>query len=500
MVVAIMLMLLASPGVSLAAVSYSADEIEIVRLINEYRVANGLDAVLVSDVLSDASEKHSHDMAKYAFFGHITVSSDWFPTGFKHSERIVACGYPANHSTGENISGGWDTPQSMLTAWKQSESHNLNMLDPKWKVIGIGLVTMNGSPYGTYCTTDFGNFVDGTAHENGGTLPPDTTPPTVTILQPDPAVEVRGTVTVAVDVVDNRGVAHVDLYANGSFVASDTASPYAIAWDSSTVPNGVCTLEVRAYDPSGNKGVATRQVQVTGSSTTSSTSSTTTTTTTTTTTSPTTTSTTTSTTSTTSATGSTTSTTLPGPAHFADVPASHPYYSPIMTLAGMGVICGYEDGMFRPASAVTRAQFTKIIVLALDEHTATIDGAARPTFSDVPYRGVPYPFDYVEEAAALHIITGYSNGTFAPSKNITRLQLAVMLVRAGGDDLLQTPAGYVCPFTDVPAGARADVAAAVFNGIVSGKSAHTFDPYSSATRGQVAQMVYSLCKILQKVQ
>ena len=238
-------MLLAFPGVSLATVSYSADEIEVVRLINEYRVANGRDPLLVSDVLSDSAEKHSHDMAKYGFFQHITVASDWFPAGFKHSDRIVACGYPANHSTGENISGGNDTPQAMMTGWKQSESHNANMLDPSWKVVGVGIVTMYDSYYGTYCTTDFGNFVDGTAHVNGSTLPPDTAPPTVTILQPDPAVEVRGTVYVYVGATDNRGVAYVDLYANGSFVASDTASPYAIAWDSSTVPNGTCTLRGR---------------------------------------------------------------------------------------------------------------------------------------------------------------------------------------------------------------------------------------------------------------
>ena len=302
----------------------------------------------------------------------------------------------------------------------------------------------------------------------------------------------------AAEVTDNRGVAHADLYVNGSFVASDTASPYAIYWDSSSAPNGACELEVRAYDTSGNIGSATREVRVTGSAAT--TASSTTTTTTTTTTSPTTTSTTTSTTSTTSTAGSTTSTTLPSPPQFADVPASHPFYEPITALARMGIISGYEDGTFRPGGAVTRAQFTKIIVLALDEHTATIDQATRPTFSDVPYRGAAYPFDYIEEASALHIITGYSNGTFAPSKKITRLQLAVMLVRAGGDDLSPTPAGYACPFTDVPADVREEVAAAVFNGLVSGKTARTFDPYSSATRSQVAKMVYALCKNLQKVQ
>jgi len=57
-------------------------------------------------------------------------------------------------------------------------------------------------------------------------------------------------------------------------------------------------------------------------------------------------------------------------------------------------------------SHVTRAQFAKIIVLALDRHTTEIDNAANPPFTDVKYNGVDYPFDYVEEAAGLGIIPG----------------------------------------------------------------------------------------------
>lgn len=493
------LVLLALPGRASATVSYSAQEIEIVRLINEYRMSYGLDPVLVSDVLSDSAEKHSGDMAKYGFFSHYTAASDWFNVDSRPADRMVACGYPSGTWTGENIAAGYDTPATVMTAWKQSYAHNLNMLDTKWKVIGIGLVDMSGSSMGTYWTTDFGSYLDGSAHENGGTLPPDTTPPTVTITAPAQASEVSGTVTVSVTADDNRAVHHVELYANGVFVARDDASPYAVLWPSSSAPNGECNLEARAYDTSNNMAVATRLVYVSGSSVTTTTTppSTTTTTTSTTTTSTTATTATTSTTSTTSPT-STTSTTVPA-GGFADVPASSPFYQAVMALSGAGIFSGYEDGLFRPGSAITRSQFTKIIVLALEEHTPVVDNAADPTFVDVPYAGRSYPFDYVEEACGLGIITGYSDRTFAPSKKITRLQLAMMLVRAGGDDLPSPPSGYSCPFTDVPSYGRAAVATAYFNGIVTGKGARLFDPYSSATRGQAAKMVYSLCKILHKL-
>ena len=152
--------------------------------------------------------------------------------------------------------------------------------------------------------------------------------------------------------------------------------------------------------------------------------------------------------------------------------------------------------MFYPGNPVTRAQFTKIVMLALDAHTSTIDNLSDPTFTDVAYTGAEYPFDFIEEAAALGIIKGFADGSFGPGANVTRLQLALMLVRAGGDDLAALPAGYAFPFTDVPAYARAAVGVAHYNGLLSGKTATRFDPYGSATRGQVAKMVYGLIEAL----
>jgi hypothetical protein len=135
-------------------------------------------------------------------------------------------------------------------------------------------------------------------------------------------------------------------------------------------------------------------------------------------------------------------------------------------------------------------------VLALGRHTAEIENAAHPTFNDVRYTGSDYPFDYVEEAAALGIIQGYSDGGFGPQANVIRAQLALMLVRAGGPSLEQPPVDAMCPFSDVPAYAREAVRVAFYNGLLSGKSTTVFDPYGNATRGHVAKMVYQLREAL----
>ena len=69
------------PGVAHATVSYGSEEIALVRLLNEYRVSNGVDPVLSVGHPLRVVHKHSLDMAKYGFFSHTTVASDWFHPG-----------------------------------------------------------------------------------------------------------------------------------------------------------------------------------------------------------------------------------------------------------------------------------------------------------------------------------------------------------------------------------------------------------------------------------
>ncbi len=181
-----------------------------------------------------------------------------------------------------------------------------------------------------------------------------------------------------------------------------------------------------------------------------------------------------------------------GATAFSDVPSGHPFYADITRLAALEIVGGFPDGTYRPDDQVTRQQFAKIIVLATDEHTAAVDNEQDPTFADVtPGMGVPYPFDYIEEAAKAGFVLG-SKGRFDPASNITRAQLALIVVRAGGSALADPPAGYQAGFTDLPGFAAAEIAKAKFNGILDGKTTTTFDPYAFATRGQVAKIVSHL--------
>jgi uncharacterized protein YkwD len=156
------------------AYSYSQEEINFVNMLNDYRAANGLSPLLVSDMISEATYRHNHDMAKYGFFSHYSVQSDWFATNATPWDRMAASGYNFNTSKGENIAAGQSTAAAVFDAWKNSAGHNANMLNSAYTVIGVSEYQLAGSPYTFYWTTDFGGYVDSSAHTVSGAPTPTT--------------------------------------------------------------------------------------------------------------------------------------------------------------------------------------------------------------------------------------------------------------------------------------------------------------------------------------
>jgi uncharacterized protein YkwD len=162
-------------GGAQAARSFNTQEIAFVNSLNQYRAANGLQPFLLSDELSESSYRHNHDMAKYKFFSHYSVQSDWFASNATPWTRMAASGYTYNTNMGENIAAGQSTAALVFAAWKGSSGHNANMLNSSYKVIGVSFYQLAGSPYTYYWTTDFGGYVDPTAHAVGETPAPTTT-------------------------------------------------------------------------------------------------------------------------------------------------------------------------------------------------------------------------------------------------------------------------------------------------------------------------------------
>ena len=183
-------------------------------------------------------------------------------------------------------------------------------------------------------------------------------------------------------------------------------------------------------------------------------------------------------------TGLPTQTVTPCTVVFVDVPPTDPFYTYIRYLYCEGVISGYNDGTFRPGNPTTRGQLTKIVVLA---RGWAVQCPTTAHFSDVPIGNVFFCF--VETAYSHGIISGYNDGTFRPSNNVTRAQLSKIVVISMGWTLLCPSTAH---FTDVPTGDLffCFVETAFSHGIISGYSDGTFRPANAATRAQICKIVY----------
>ncbi len=148
-----------------------------------------------------------------------------------------------------------------------------------------------------------------------------------------------------------------------------------------------------------------------------------------------------------------------------------------------GFISGF-NGKFNPKANITRAEFTKIIASALglniEEHKV-ID------FTDVKENQWFYP--YVNAAYKAGIINGSGN-KFNPNKNITREEMAAIIVRAL--KLKSTKANSIIKDLDkVSDWAKTEVETAVALGLMVGNDGY-FDPRSFATK-EMATVVAMRC-------
>jgi uncharacterized protein YkwD len=150
-----------------AATTYDPEELEFLGLINDYREQNGLRPVILSDTLAVAAERHSKDMADYSFFAHDTVKSAYYKPGFEPWDRMGQEGYDYNTAKGENLAVGYETAEEAMQAWKNSPAHNAAMLNGNYRVMGVARINAPRSVHGWYWTTDFGGFVDPSAHGPG---------------------------------------------------------------------------------------------------------------------------------------------------------------------------------------------------------------------------------------------------------------------------------------------------------------------------------------------
>jgi hypothetical protein len=120
-----------------------------------------------------------------------------------------------------------------------------------------------------------------------------------------------------------------------------------------------------------------------------------------------------------------------------------------------------------------------------------VSGLANP-FTDVP-EGTWYT-DAVKWAAANKIVGGYGNGKFGPEDNITREQLAVMILnyelfsnKIPLDILMDKE---YADWNSISDWAKNAVNRVTMQGLMNGKPGGLFDPKGEATRAEFAAILH----------
>jgi len=130
-------------------IELNAKEQRALILHNRARRSRGLRALCVHPLLTKAARAHSADMIRKDYLGH-------GQTG----RRLKRFGYNWR-VYGENLAGGtgrYAFPANTFRRWMRSSGHRANILDRRFREIGIGTATGNYKGHSGYTmyTVDFG--------------------------------------------------------------------------------------------------------------------------------------------------------------------------------------------------------------------------------------------------------------------------------------------------------------------------------------------------------
>ena len=166
-------------------------------------------------------------------------------------------------------------------------------------------------------------------------------------------------------------------------------------------------------------------------------------------------------------------------ADYADVPDEHWATAVINEAAEAGIMYGRDDGTFGLGDTVKRSEFAAMLVRLMkwDKSVSAIS-----LFSDV--QSDKWYFADINTLADHNV---FNEKEFRPNDNITRREMAVMLVKAlGYSELAQSETSSV--FNDVSTD-EGYISVAYTLGIINGKLDTMFDPEGPALREEGAAMM-----------
>lgn len=164
-------------------------------------------------------------------------------------------------------------------------------------------------------------------------------------------------------------------------------------------------------------------------------------------------------------------------------------------LVEYGVIDGYSNGTFKPNNTITRAEFSKII-----RNSLKLEVVEGNSFNDTSTHWAKNEINTLVEKGII-VREEYGND-YLPNKNISRIEMAKMVVRALGlDSQAKEKAGVKTNFADdsaIPSADKGYIIIASESSIIKGYPNNTFKPNDTATRAEASQMIINMLEALVK--
>ncbi|MFH1254608.1 MAG: S-layer homology domain-containing protein, partial [bacterium] len=136
-------------------------------------------------------------------------------------------------------------------------------------------------------------------------------------------------------------------------------------------------------------------------------------------------------------------------AFFSDVSETYTYHDAISYIKDQGIVQGYGDGTYKPDNLITRAEFTKIIILTKYTEDEAENCVPTKKFPDVPAK--EWYAKYICLAKNNDIVKGYEDGTYKPNNNISFAEAAKIVANTYGLELTSeadSPEHWYMPFVD----------------------------------------------------
>lgn len=181
------------------------------------------------------------------------------------------------------------------------------------------------------------------------------------------------------------------------------------------------------------------------------------------------------------------------------------YAAQITRAVDIGFIAGFQDGTFRPRTALTREQLVSMVIEALDAQE-NISVALPSQVTSDPFNDVSrdrWSAAKIQFASQSGIVSGYPDGGFRPAQEVTRAEMMAVLRRAAeyrkrvlGQGTALTPTQQAFAFSDTEGHWAADVISSLsaYCGIATpvNESGSAFVPNSDALRNYAATAVVRL--------